>query len=233
MPGVLPESPEGGRAPSTRFRSPFGDDVAFVAVHESDVNLPSLHELETALISPRAVPKAVTDFRLGRAAARLALRHLGVPDRPLARGPHREPVWPDGLVGTITHTGGYALAAVAPAAVYGGLGIDLERRVDMRDISSRIAIPQEQRWLRALPTEARQRGALQLFSAKESVYKAFFPRVGEYFGFERAHLRWDESAGAFLGELLPPLHEVAGGASFRVDCHWSGEFVLTALALSP
>lgn len=215
----------------TRFPSPFGDHVAFVVVHERDRDLPPLLDAEQALISPRASPKYALDLSLGRAAARLALRQLGVPDSPISRGPNREPVWPTGFVGTISHAGGYALAAVAPSTRCGGLGIDVERRVDMRDITDRIAIPEEQRWLQTLAPETRQRHALQLFSAKESVFKAFYPQVRAYFGFECAHLRWDARAEAFNGQLLPPLHEVRGAVGFRVSCRWSGDLVLTALEL--
>ncbi len=231
MQAFPPDEHAPGSGSADDFRSPFDEDIAFVVVREGDPALPSLLPAEEALIPPRAAARYVADFRLGRAAARIALRALGVPDRPILRGAHREPRWPDGVVGAISHAAGYALAAVGRTDRFTGLGLDLERRVDMRDITSRIAIPAERLWLEAYPDEERQLLALLLFSAKESVFKAFFPSVREYFGFDRAHLRWDPDDQAFHGALLPPLDRVSGAARFRVDCQRAGDLVLTSVQL--
>ena len=54
-------------------------------------------------------------------------------------------------------------------------------------------------------TEERQLRVLQIFSAKESVYKALAPIVGRYFGFSAAELTWNNTQGNFSGVLLEDL----------------------------
>src|SRR5450830_253804 len=74
-----------------------------------------------------AVPARIAEFAAGRHCAHQALQAFGVAaDVPLLRGPRREPLWPAGLVGSITHTAGYCAAVVAPASACAGLGIDAE-----------------------------------------------------------------------------------------------------------
>jgi 4'-phosphopantetheinyl transferase N-terminal domain len=61
-------------------------------------------------------------------ALRLGL-HLsgGVEDPPpVLQGLGREPAWPQGIVGSITHCGPWAIAAVASSESIEALGIDLE-----------------------------------------------------------------------------------------------------------
>src|SRR5215469_3139377 len=65
---------------------------------------------EEAAHVARAVPKRVGEFAAGRACARRALEQLGVPDFVLRVGPHREPIWPVGMAGSITHTAGFCAA---------------------------------------------------------------------------------------------------------------------------
>src|SRR5690242_4153856 len=61
-----------------------------------------------------AVEARRREFATGRHCARQALAALGVPATPLLSGGHREPLWPAGVVGSITHCTGYRAAAVAP-----------------------------------------------------------------------------------------------------------------------
>jgi 4'-phosphopantetheinyl transferase EntD len=67
---------------------------------------------EEAAIS-RAVEKRRRDFRTVRHCSRRALRELGVPPTAVAPGERRKPVWPPGVVGSLTHCTGYRAAAVA------------------------------------------------------------------------------------------------------------------------
>src|SRR3981081_2727213 len=67
---------------------------------------------EEAAIS-RAVEKRRRDFRTVRHCSRRALRELGVPPTAVVPGERRKPVWPPGVVGSLTHCTGYRAAAVA------------------------------------------------------------------------------------------------------------------------
>ncbi|MCC7440240.1 MAG: 4'-phosphopantetheinyl transferase superfamily protein [Bdellovibrionales bacterium] len=132
------------------------------------------------------------DFDAGRLCARRALERAGAPmDAAIPRGADRAPVWPQGFVGSITHTDRLVAAAVAPSGAYSGLGIDVESW--MSDPAAEDVIPQidfghELTLLtRALPV-SRARAATILFSAKEALYKALAPRAGRFFGFDEAAL---------------------------------------------
>ena len=141
------------------------------------------------------------EFAAARACARQALAALGLPEAPILRGAKREPLWPQGVVGSITHCRGYRAAAVARAAVFLTLGIDAEIAEALPEGVERYVLGDEERvWLSRAP------GGVPwgrvMFSAKESVYKAWFPLTGRWLGFDDAIVRIDPGAGAFTAELL-------------------------------
>src|SRR5688572_25742384 len=74
-----------------------------------------------------AVEARRREFITTRRCAREALAKLGHAPVVIRSGPKREPLWPAGLVGSITHTTGFRAAAIAPRSVIGSVGIDAER----------------------------------------------------------------------------------------------------------
>ena len=95
-----------------------------------------------------------------RACAREALARLGVPAQPIPTGSRGEPLWPDGIVGSITHCDGYRACAVAAAADWLTIGVDAELDESLPDgLIGDIALPEERRWLEQL---ARGRAGRQL-----------------------------------------------------------------------
>ncbi|MFN7874035.1 MAG: 4'-phosphopantetheinyl transferase [Pirellula sp.] len=128
---------------------------------------------ELQLVS-KAVPKRVDEFRAGRHCARHALRKLGIEEFDLLKGPNREPIWPAGVVGSISHSDKYAAAAVASSQVYRSIGIDIERAKPLAmGLIKTIGSPDEIRMVDSLAGD-RPWDTL-LFSAKEAFYKAWFP----------------------------------------------------------
>ncbi len=222
-----------GIAVEAPFAPPLPDDVAFVALDETDPDLPPLYPAEEELLGPRTAPQRRQEFTLGRVAARRALRQLGYGSPPILRGNNHEPLWPSGIVGSITHANGHALAAVGRVERCGGIGLDLEHHARwFPELSDQIAFGAEETWLGALPAEARAMAALELFSAQESVYKAFFPRVRRYFGFEAVRLWRRRDARSFTGWFVEPLDPAYPPTrSFRVHVRWHGDLVLTSLVL--
>ncbi len=212
------------------IHSPFASWVAFGAAAFGEATEADLAPIEAASISPRAVAKRRAEFVAGRLAARRALGAAGFePAPPVAPGPDRAPVWPAGMVGTITHTHSMALAAVAHGSKCGGLGMDLEHDANLRrmDVARQICDGTEREWV----GDDRHR-LLALFSAKESIFKALYPRVGRYFGFGAVTCRWDE--GAFAVELLEDLGpHYPVGSQLSVPATWHGDYVLTCLQLPP
>jgi 4'-phosphopantetheinyl transferase EntD len=154
----------------------------------------------------RAVEKRRREFRTGRACARTALAQLGVEAQAIPSGPRGAPQWPDGIVGSITHCDGYRACAVAPAADLVAIGIDAELDAPLpAGVIGDIALPDERRALDAL---AAQEPAVNwdrlLFSAKEAVYKAWFPLAERWLGFEDALVEIDRERGSFSARLLVP-----------------------------
>src|SRR4051812_2128234 len=77
--------------------------VASYEVQDATVPEPLFSE-ELEVVS-RAVAKRKREFALGRMCAHRALSALGVPACGLPMAADRSPVWPSGIVGSITHSG--------------------------------------------------------------------------------------------------------------------------------
>ncbi len=216
------------------FESPFPASVAF-AHHPWGVD--GVHALapeERAGLSPQAVLKRQQEYVAGRLAARRALAALQGVATAVPRGADRAPQWPAGVVGAITHTQGHALAAVASAVDCGGLGLDLEHASGVRrpDIARFVADADEQAWIDA--SDAPARCVAALFSAKESVFKAYYPRAQRWFGFKAVTLRPDPAGDGLHGTLREALGPGAPvGHPVHVRVRWYGDLVLTALWLPP
>jgi 4'-phosphopantetheinyl transferase EntD len=169
----------------------------------------------------KAVEKRVREFVTARRCAREALARLGQPPAPIRIGGMREPVWPAGFVGSITHTAGFRAAAVAPRSVLASVGIDAEPNSPLPDgVIEAVTVPGEPEMLAefGLASSAAHWARL-LFSAKEAVFKAWYPLTGRWLGFEDACLSIDVAAGTFAARLLidgtrtdgaPPLTELNG-----------------------
>jgi 4'-phosphopantetheinyl transferase EntD len=168
--------------------SPLGDARRLAALLPDGVRLAfaeprheraELHLLERAYLNGRAMlPVREREFCLGRALAREALTGFGFPEHPLIPADTREPQWPAGIVGSISHCEDICAVAVAEDRYLSGLGIDLERigRIDS-SIASTICTPEEL-------DEPSEPGRLSaLFSAKESIFKALFPSTRHFLDF--------------------------------------------------
>lgn len=150
-----------------------------------------------------AVDKRRREFGTVRHCARQALAGLGLPAGPILPGPNREPQWPAGVVGSMTHCDGYRAAAVAREGDLVGLGIDAEPHAPLPDgVLSTITRPEEFPHLSALGTQFPDvHWDRLLFSAKESVYKTWFPLARCWLGFEDATIEFDPSNGSFTAAL--------------------------------
>ncbi|MGW2282316.1 4'-phosphopantetheinyl transferase family protein [Streptomyces sp. NPDC001770] len=170
-----------------------------------------LYPGEQAVVA-QAVVKRRREFAAVRTCARRAMEKLGVPPQPILPGERGAPGWPDGLLGSMTHCDGYRAAALARATDLASLGIDAEPHGPLPEgVLLSIALPAEQGRLAGL---AARRPEVHwdrlLFSAKESVYKAWFPLTGKWLGFEEADIeiyadRTDPGVaphGRFRAELL-------------------------------
>lgn len=146
---------------------------------------------------PQAVPRRLSEFSAGRAAARVA---LGRPDQALPMGPDRAPVWPAGSLGSITHCAGLCLAIAARSADFQGLGLDAEPEVALDPaLWDQILRPDEQ--AAGLPPPGLT--VLAHFVAKEASYKAQYPLSRQLFGFQTLRLRF--AGDRFQAEFTEPV----------------------------
>ena len=126
-----------------------------------------------------AVPKRQREYRTVRACARRALAELGLPPVPVLSGPRGEPLWPEGVVGSMTHCDGYRAAAVARAAQFRTVGIDAEPHAALpAGVLDAIALPDELIRVTRDSCEGNVHWDRLLFSAKESIFKATYPVSG-------------------------------------------------------
>ena len=98
--------------------------------------------------------------------------------------PDRQPIWPAGVVGSITHTEGLCAAVVAERKLLRGIGIDTEPACSVESaLWPRILIRAELDWLASLERRDRAAAATLIFSAKEAAYKCQYPSTGERLSF--------------------------------------------------
>ncbi|MEU6720235.1 4'-phosphopantetheinyl transferase superfamily protein [Nonomuraea sp. NPDC046802] len=158
----------------------------------------------------RAGSARTLEFAAGRHCARTALAALGVADGEVPRGADRAPRWPAGTLGAITHCAGYGAAAVGTTARYAAIGIDAEPNDTLPSlVAERITNDSERRLLRSAPARGVHWDRL-LFSAKESVYKAWAPLTGTWLGFLDVTLTIEPDRGRFHAAFHVPGPLVGG-----------------------
>ncbi|MEU9319699.1 4'-phosphopantetheinyl transferase superfamily protein [Streptomyces sp. NPDC048295] len=187
------------------------DSVVVVETcHDGSADEAFLYPEEEAVVA-RAVAKRRREFTAVRACARLAMEKLGLPPQPVLPGVRGAPRWPEGLVGSMTHCDGYRGAALARAADVASLGMDAEPHAPLPGgVLESVSLPGERERLTRMAT---RQPAIHwdrlLFSAKEAVYKAWFPLTGSSLGFEDADIDitadpGQEQQGGFRAVLLVP-----------------------------
>jgi enterobactin synthetase component D len=161
---------------------------------------------QLAIVFPEAMTKAVikrkAEFLAGRYAARQCIEKLQIESKKhshlffgdvfdLQAGVHKSPLWPKGIVGSISHTNSRACALVANTENYKGVGIDIENWLPnsaCEQIASLILAKNDHTFLKKINSISHSRFLTLIFSAKESLFKALYPSVGYYFDFKDAEV---------------------------------------------
>ncbi|MEU8180094.1 4'-phosphopantetheinyl transferase superfamily protein [Micromonospora sp. NPDC049047] len=180
-----------------------------------------LYPQEEAAIAG-AVPERRLEYATVRHCARLALTQLGLPPVAVPSGPDRAPIWPAGIVGSMTHCAGYRAAALAPATMLDSIGIDAEPHESLPDGLLRlIARPDELASLAALRSaHGEVHWDRVTFSAKESIYKAWYPLMRRWLGFQEASLRFDPPTETFTATVHQPGVALGGGPLSMLTGRW-------------
>jgi 4'-phosphopantetheinyl transferase EntD len=222
------------RGPDTVLAALLPDTVRVVEARH-DVPEDELFPEERRIVA-RAVDRRRREFATARWCARRALSRLGVPPEPILTGPRGEPVWPAGVVGSITHCTGYRAGAVALATGVATLGIDAEPNTRLPGtVVDDVAGARERAMLGELaghrPDVCWDR---LLFSAKESVYKAWYPVAGSWLGFHDAEVSIDPVGGGFVARVRRRIPNPSGPDLSRLAGRWAvtGGLLLTAVAVA-
>ena len=176
--------------------NPFPDHISFCLLPIHSTSNQKLHPAEENYFSQLSSVSRKEHYRSGRICAGEVLSKLGTLGQPVLRDPQtREPLWPEGISGSITHIGKWAAAAAGKTSDILGIGIDLEdleRQVDSR-ISRHVCIPEEQKWLQECGEDFLEQNLKIIFSAKESIFKAFFPYTRTYLHFHDARILMEQT----------------------------------------
>ncbi len=190
--------------------------VGRVQDHMGALSPAEREQVEGAVASRRA------EFSTGRLLAKRAVGELGIRARSIPSLPNRQPIWPEGAVGSITHSRRYAVAVACPGSLFAGVGIDLERtnrvseKVAPRTMTERERAGTGTGWPPFAPTAN--------FCAKEAVFKAVNPIVGLMIGFKEVEIVWREQEEGFRATHIGPnpenaIMERGEGAVFTLEGH--------------
>ncbi len=116
--------------------------------------------------------KRLTHFSTGRLCAKRVMANLGLADNEILIGPDKVPIWPKGIVGSISHTEGMAGAVAAKSSELLSIGMDIEEIGRVKDnMWDMLFTPTEQKYLNQLTEKEKAFYTTLFFSMKESFYK--------------------------------------------------------------
>jgi 4'-phosphopantetheinyl transferase EntD len=182
----------------------------------------------------RAVAKRQQEFAAGRECSRLLLAQFGIVDFALRVGDDREPLWPDALVGSITHTEHFCAVVVAEKTRLSAVGIDSEISGSVKpELWESICTDVERAWLDTLEVSQQAAAATLIFSAKEAFYKSQFPLMRQKLHFHDATVEpeWGSQRGSFTVHA-PGSLAIRREGGVRGSYLFHEQFVTTGIALA-
>ena len=147
--------------------------------------------LDVFLEEERLVAKAVSsrqlEFKAARSLARKTMQKWHKEKQPILIGQNRMPLFPDDIVGSISHTSDYAAAISASKKDFAAIGIDIEQNQRVtKDLWHLLFTEKElsffdanndKDWLPSL-----------FFSAKEAFFKMQYPLTYQMLDFKDADI---------------------------------------------
>ena len=180
--------------------------IAFTDVVERTYDLPDAIR--------DSAPSRRREFGAGRLCAAHAARRAGASDPVVIGRKQRQPVWPDGLVGSITHSASVAGAACARRTGYRGVGIDIETIARMRlELHATVLTAREADLAAARAVCSPY--AARAFCAKEAGYKAINPTTGQFIGFKEAEIDFDDPDASVTPFTIRYLGDHAGSRALH------------------
>ena len=173
-----------------------------------------------------AVAKRQAEYLAGRLCARSALELSDNILTSVGLNEDRSPMWPDGIVGSITHTDRVAGAVVARRTDYLGLGFDFEWHIEQaraREIADSILTETDRSLEKELSGISFEYYLTLIFSLKESLYKALYPRTKKFMDFHDAEITALDGYDARMRLNRPVSADLGAGREFdAVHTHVDG-----------
>jgi len=182
------------------------NSVAFIDKLFSD------NQVDLRCVGINSVNKRKSEYLAGRICAKHCLDKIGYFNYFVKSNEDRSPVWPAGVVGSISHTENEAICIVGPSDQYLGVGIDIEKTMSKKEvyfIRDQILLNSEIELFdnNYVDTYAFHEFMTLVFSAKESIFKAIYPQIKKYFDFHAVKLNMIFE-GKLYFELVENLSEI-------------------------
>jgi 4'-phosphopantetheinyl transferase EntD len=199
----------------------FPSEVIINEVNPAQIQGSIYPEEETFI--QKAVPKRKQEFIAGRLCVRKALAKIGITLFPVLMGNDRAPVWPPGVVGSISHSEGYCGVAIAQKPNIESIGLDVEYVGQVkRDIWKHFCNQQELSWINSLPINDQQKIAALIFSAKECLYKCQYPISKRWLNFHDVTISANSNKNEFEARFL-----VDAGKCFKKGTCLKGKYLIS------
>ena len=180
-----------------------------------------------------AVEKRRREFASGRELARRALTRFSYHNVTIPAGADRAPVWPCGIVGSISHTDTVcAVAAAQQSSGIASVGLDIEKAKPLpADLWETVMSQAERAGLPEVPGLDAGLLAMVVFSAKEASYKCQYQLSKEFFDFSDFTVSLDAKARTFNAHFNRDAGPFAVGDQLRGRWRIAGDHLATAVHL--
>ena len=177
---------------------------------------------EESKIVEGAINWRVREFRAGRILVREALLQKGIHGFPLINDDNRVPVWPKGIIGSITHTKNYCAVAIGSSKEFKGIGVDAEIISRVKpELWDKICTPIELNALNQCDNETAKINSALIFSAKESFYKCQYALTKTFIGFHDVEIAINLNDEIFTVTLKKDV-----GRYLRIGQQFAGNFLI-------
>ena len=205
-----------------------GPEVGVACIGSQDGSEADLWPAERAATRGMVAARC-REFAAGRLALRQAAGARGLSPFAVPMGADRAPVWPEGVIGSLTHSTAACLAVVGERRRLVSVGVDLEADLPLPDaIADEICGRADRGANLGVRAGLGERFALMVFVAKEAVYKCQYPLTGSLFGFDILSVRLMPEADAFVARFEAPVGVFAAGETLRGRIAHVGGHVVAA-----